>query len=61
MGAAMNKPWTAFSRLQHRPSRIKYLLSPLSAHEQAIREHVKRGYGDGLTRVAGLLSQENKL
>lgn len=39
----------------------QYHVSRYSTHEQAIREHVKRGYGDGLVRVAGLLDQGNRI
>lgn len=55
------KPWRTFSNIQHKPKRLKYMLSPMSAHEQAIREHVKRGHAEGLARVAGLLVPGNKI
>lgn len=49
----------AFARIQAKTPR--YIVSPYSLHEQAIREHVRRGYEDGLTREAGLLVQSNKV
>jgi hypothetical protein len=39
----------------------KYHISPFSVQEQAIREHVRRGYSDPRAHVPGLLSQENKI
>lgn len=49
----------AFQRVQQRSAR--FCMSQYDAHTQAIREHKKRGYADGLTRVAGLLDQRNRI
>jgi hypothetical protein len=48
----------AFQREQRRNAR--YHVSWYTPHEQAIKEHILRGFGDGLTRVAHLLDQKNK-
>lgn len=39
----------------------KYHVSQHTPHEQAIREHARKGFSDGLIRVAGLLDQRNKI
>jgi hypothetical protein len=49
----------AFNRIKQRSWR--YSVSPYTAHEAAIREHIARGFGDGLKRMAGLLDQRNKI
>lgn len=49
----------AFQRVVARSAH--YHVSPYSLHEQAIREHVKRGFESGLTRVPGLLDQGNRI
>lgn len=49
----------AFQQVQRRQGR--YHISQLTPHEQAIREHVERGFKSGLVRVPGLLNQENKI
>ncbi len=49
----------AFKRIQQRNA--QYHISRYTPHEQAIREHIARGFGYGLTRLAGLLDQKNKI
>lgn len=43
------------------PDRARYHFSGYTPHEQAIREHIKRGFGAGLDRISYLLSQGNKI
>jgi len=49
----------AFQHIQMR--KPAYLVSPYSLHEQAIREHIQRGFAEGLTRKPGLLDQANRI
>lgn len=49
----------AFQQIQRRNGR--YHISHYTLHEQAIKEHIQRGFKGGLTRVAGLLDQANKI
>lgn len=39
----------------------RYHISPYTIYEQAVREHIRRGFGSGLERIAGLLNQANKI
>ncbi len=48
-----------FQRIQQ--GKPQYHFPRSSPHEQAIAGHIRLGYGDGLTRVAGLLSQSNRI
>lgn len=48
---------SAFQAAQH----SRYHISQYSPHEQAIREHMRRGHAEGLERVAGLLDQRNRI
>lgn len=49
----------AFARVQAKSP--QYLASPYTLHEQAIREHVRRGFAEGLRREAFLIDQANKV
>lgn len=59
MNKRVQRKLAVFQRLQQRNGR--YHISHHTPHEQAILEHKRRGYGDGLTRQAGLLDQRNKI
>lgn len=59
MNKRTNARLRAFQAIQLRNA--KYHISRKTPHEQAIAEHVARGYGEGLTRVEGLLVQANKI
>lgn len=48
-----------FQQIQSRNGR--YHVSYYTPHEQAIREHIQRGFENGLYRQAGLLDQANKI
>lgn len=48
-----------FQQIQQRNG--AYHISQLSMQEQAIREHVKRGFIDPRAHVPGLLVQTNKI
>lgn len=53
MNSSLKRNLAAFRRVQMRSA--KYHLSQLTPHEQAIREHVKRGFTD--PRRHGILSE----
>lgn len=63
MNKRVKRNIASFQRSQRRSAR--YHISQYTPHEQAIREHITRGFEQGLCRVlcitAGLLDQRNKL
>jgi hypothetical protein len=59
MNKRTNARLRAFQTIQLRNA--GYHISQYTPHEQAINEHIRRGYGDGLLRMAGLLDQKNKI
>lgn len=58
MNKRVQRKLDVFRRIQQ--AKPQYFLPRLTPHEQAIREHIQRGFKAGLTRVPGLLSQANK-
>lgn len=61
MNKRLKRHLAAFQRIVARPASVKYHVSQYTIHEQAIREHIQRGFADGLDRVPGLLNQANKI
>lgn len=59
MAKRKSSGFKAFAQIQ--ATRAQYHVSRLTLHEQAIREHKQRGLESGLTRVAGLLVQANRI
>lgn len=59
MNKLIKRQLAAFQACQRRSAR--YHVSQSTPHERAMREHILRGFESGLTRVAGLLNQENKI
>jgi len=59
MNRQVRQRLAAFQRAQRRSAR--YHVSVSTPHERAIREHKKRGFTEGLNRIAGLLDQRNRL
>lgn len=49
----------AFQRIQQQ--KYAYCVSQFTPQEQAIREHIKRGFQDPSAYVPGLLNQENRI
>jgi len=54
-----HKGFKTFQQIQARNG--AYHVSPYSLQDQAIREHIKRGFQDPRAHVPGLLSQQNRL
>lgn len=59
MAKQKSNGFKAFAQIQ--ATKPLYHLPRLTWHEQAIREHKQRGLESGLTRVAGLLVQANRI
>lgn len=59
MDKRLKRHLAAFQNIQRKNG--QYHISPLTPHEQAIREHKTRGHGEGLLRQAGLLDHRNKV
>ena len=59
MNKRIQRKLDVFKRVQQQ--RSPYHISWYTPHEQAIREHIARGFGAGLKRVAGLLDPNNQL
>lgn len=59
MNKRIQRKLDVFKRVQ--AAKPQYSFSQYSLHDQAIREHITRGFGGGLTRQAGLLDQRNKI
>jgi len=59
MNKRVQRKLDVFRRIQQ--ARPQYNFTYYTPHEQAIREHIQRGFKAGLTRVPGLLNQANKI
>jgi len=59
MNKRIQRKLDVFKRVQQ--AKPHYHISQYAPHDQAIREHIRRGFKDGLTREPWLLDQRNKI